>query len=81
MQSSMQSLADLHQVILPKSVISKSEEIDNVKLFTELDGSILYTPLTMVKHIIEIAKDSLLTHCNQPRRHLVVPMLFTQLET
>ena len=62
-------------------MISKSEEIDIVKLFPELDGSILYTPLTMVKQMIEIAKDSLLAHYNQPQRHLVVLMLFSQLET
>ena len=36
-------------------MISKSEEIDIVKLFPELDGSILYTQLTitMVKQMID----------------------------
>ena len=62
-------------------MISKSEEIDIVKLFPRLDGSISFAPLTVVKQMIEISKDSLLPHCNQPQMHLVVRMLFPQLET
>ena len=45
-QSSMQTFhLDYDLVILLKYVISNSEVIDIVKLFPELDGSILYTQL------------------------------------
>ena len=49
--------------------------IDIVKLFPELDNSILYTQLATVKEMIDKDCKGLAHDINEPQRHPVVRML------